>query len=100
MAIFGMSPWLWFCGITTRLAGNAVFWHAVVAGITICRRHRPDTITNGMLAPTGTSVMLKVPSTFDSVPTSGDPEHGVAGEFCGDAAEPEPGRHTEDCHRH
>ena len=77
MAILGMSPWFRFCGITTRLAGNAVFWHAVVAGITICRRHRPDTITNGIFTPTGTSSMVKVPSTFDSVPTSGDPDGGA-----------------------
>ena len=71
-----MSPWLWFCGITANVGGNAVLVQAVVPGITNCRRHRPETITSGMFAPTGISTSVNLPFTSVIVPTSGDPEGG------------------------
>ena len=77
MAILGMSPWLWFCGIAAKEAGNAVFTQAVVLGMVNWRRHRPDWMTSGMLAPTGTSISVKLPFTSVSVPTSGLPEGGA-----------------------
>src|ERR1700739_2308023 len=73
IAILGMSPSLWFCGMRVE---KAVLVQAAVLGTTTWRRQRPDVTTSGMLAPTGTLVRVKVPSVAVMVPTSGEPEGG------------------------
>jgi hypothetical protein len=72
-----MSPWLWFDGITAADAGSAVFAQAAVLGILNWLRHRPDTMTSGMLAPAGALISVKLPSTRVSVLISGAPDGGV-----------------------
>lgn len=71
MAIFGMSPSVWFLGMRVE---KAVFPQAIVLGTTTWRRHLPVWMTSGMFVPKGTLVMVKVPSTAVVVPTSGEPE--------------------------
>src|SRR5580693_5439540 len=69
-----MSPSACVCGMRVE---NCVLVHAVVLGITTCRRHLPETATSGMLVPTGTLISVNVPSTLVIAPVSGEPEGGA-----------------------
>src|ERR1700760_3081780 len=70
IAMFGMSPSLWFFG-RRRTDGAAIFvtaadaglsLHLLTVGMTYCIRHLPTCTTSGMLLPSGTPVMVNLPS--------------------------------------
>ena len=53
--------------------------HWLTVGMTTWRRQRPDWMTSGMLVPTGTLSMWKVPFAAVMVPTSGEPPGAAPG---------------------
>ncbi len=82
MAMFGMSPSLWFLG-RRKTAGAAIFAAAAAAGLsahlftvgsTYCLRHLPTCTTRGMFDPSGTPSSVNFPAASVTANAIGIPD--------------------------
>ena len=82
IAMFGMSPSMWFRGrrstfgaaMPAAAAFASLSWHLLTFGSVYCMRHFPTCTTSGMFDPSGTPVSVNLPAASVTVFAIGFPE--------------------------